>query len=97
MVMSETLPLAEVKARFSEVVDRVATTHERVVVTRHGRPAAVVLSPDDLEALEDTLAVLADPDARARLDEARRAIAVGDVADEAEVRKLLGDLRRRDR
>jgi antitoxin YefM len=62
--MSDALPLAEVKARFSEVVDRVVKTHDRVVVTRNGRPAAVVMSPEDLEALEETLSVLSDPDAR---------------------------------
>jgi antitoxin YefM len=95
MVMSETLPLADVKARFSEVVDRVATTHDRVIVTRNGRPAAVLVSPDELEVLEETLAILSDPDARARIEEARNAVAVGDTVDEAQLRTLLDDLRRR--
>ena len=91
--MSETLPLADVKARFSEVVDRVATTHDRVVVTRNGRPAAVLVSPDELEALEETLAILSDPDARARLDEARQAAADGDVVGEDRLHGLLAELR----
>jgi antitoxin YefM len=91
--MSETLPLAEVKARFSEVIDRVVKTHDRVVVTRNGRPAAVVMSPEDLEALEETLAVLSDPDARSRIDEARTAVADGDVVDEGQLRELLNELR----
>jgi antitoxin YefM len=95
MVMSETLPLADVKARFSEVVDRVATTHDRVVVTRNGRPAAVLVSPDELEALEETLDILSDPDARSRIDEARRAVAEGDVIDEQHLRGLLAELRQR--
>jgi antitoxin YefM len=95
MVMSETLPLADVKARFSEVVDRVATTHDRVVVTRNGRPAAVLVSPDELEVLEETLAILSDPDARARIEEARSAVADQDTVDEAQLRTLLDDLRRR--
>jgi antitoxin YefM len=93
VVMSETLPLAEVKARFSEVIDRVATTHDRVVVTRNGRPAAVLVSPDDLHAIEETLAILSDPDARARLDEARQAAAKGDVVGEDHLRALLAELR----
>jgi prevent-host-death family protein len=95
MVMSETLPLADVKARFSEVIDRIATTHDRVIVTRNGRPAAVLVSPDELEVLEETLAILSDPDARARLEEARGAVADGDTVDEAQLRTLLDDLRRR--
>lgn len=60
MVM-ETLPLSHVKAHLSEIADRVEGQHDRVVVTRKGRPAAVLVSPEDLESLEETLAVLSDP------------------------------------
>lgn len=64
MVMSDsTLPLAEVKKRLSEMVDRVEHHHERVVLTRRGRPAAVLVSPDDLESLEETLDILSTPGA----------------------------------
>ncbi|MCZ7665127.1 MAG: type II toxin-antitoxin system Phd/YefM family antitoxin [Thermoleophilia bacterium] len=59
--MSETLPLADVKARLSELVERVVSEHERVLITRRGRPAAVIISPDDLEALEETLDLLTQP------------------------------------
>lgn len=64
MVMSDvTLPLAEIKKRLSEVVDGVEERHDRVVLTRNGRPAAVILSPDDLEALEESLEILSNPKA----------------------------------
>ena len=39
----------------------VESTHDRVVLTRNGRPAAVIMSPDDLEALEETLEILSNP------------------------------------
>jgi prevent-host-death family protein len=77
MVMSETLPLSEIKSHLSEIVDRVEAHHERITLTRNGRPAAVLLSPEDLEALEDTLELLADPDARAEIDRARKEIGEG--------------------
>ena len=90
LVMSETLPLAEIKARLSEIVDRVEREHERVVLTRNGRPAAVIMSPDDLEALEDTLELLSDPrameDIRTARDEIARGLAVS--ADELRARYL---------
>jgi prevent-host-death family protein len=64
LVMSDlTLPLAEIKKRLSEVVDGVEERHDRVVLTRNGRPAAVILSPDDLEALEESLEILSNPKA----------------------------------
>lgn len=61
MSLSEHLSLADVKNRLSEVVDRLEREHGRVVVTKHGRPAAVMLNVDDLESLEETLEILSNP------------------------------------
>jgi antitoxin YefM len=62
MVMSDTtLPLSEIKKRLSEIVDGVESTHDRVILTRNGRAAAVIMSPDDLEALEETVEILSNP------------------------------------
>ena len=72
LVMSATLPLASVKSKFSEMVDRVEHTHDRIIVTRNGRPAAVMISPDELESLEDTLELLSDPDAIRELADTTR-------------------------
>ena len=72
-------PLREVRDHFSDVVDRVEHEHERVTVTRNGRAAAVIMSPDDLAELGETLAVLSDPDALADIREADAAYKSGDV------------------
>jgi prevent-host-death family protein len=53
-------PLRQVRDHFSDVVDRVEREHERVTVTRNGRAAAVIISPEDLAELEETLAVLSE-------------------------------------
>jgi antitoxin YefM len=79
VVMAETLSLAHIKAHLSEVVDRVEHHHDRVVLTRNGRPAAVLVSPEDLEALEDTLDLLSDPQAMQEINQARQEIAEGQV------------------
>jgi prevent-host-death family protein len=60
--MTTTLPLAEVRDRLSPLVNSVEATHERVVITKNGRPAAVLISYDDLESLQETLEILSDPD-----------------------------------
>lgn len=89
--MSDVLPLAEVKARFSEMVDRVEEHHDRITVTRNGRPVAVLISLADLAGLEDTLDLLSDPAAMAEIAEARREAAAGTYATADELRaKYLG-------
>ena len=79
IVTMTTDSLRNVKDRFSEFVDRVDREHERIVVTRNGRPAAVLISPDDLDSLEETLELLGDHAAIKELVEAQAAVAAGDV------------------
>lgn len=81
-----TLPLAEIKKRLSEIIDGVEQRHDRVVLTRHGRPAAVILSPDDLESLEETLDVLSNPEAMREIRRSEQAIDEGDVITGDELR-----------
>jgi prevent-host-death family protein len=78
MSVSEQMPLADVKNRLSEVVDRLEREHGRVVITKHGHPAAVVISVEDLESLEETLDVMGSS---ALLDDIREALAELSTAD----------------
>lgn len=55
-----TLPLAEVRANLSKLVDETMRTHQRIEVTRQGRRAVVILSADDYDAIMETLAILSD-------------------------------------
>ncbi len=81
--------LRTVRDRFSEFIERVSTQHERVVITRNGSPAAVLMSPEDLESLEETLEILGDEEAIAQLAEAHRAYLEGDVVRGVEAARAL--------
>jgi antitoxin YefM len=82
--MSEAIPFTEAKAHLSELVNRVSREHARVVVTRNGRAVAVLISPDELEGLEETIDLLSDDEARASLRRAR----AEDEAGQAEILTL---------
>lgn len=85
------LPLASAKAQLSAVLDDVRTTHERITITRNGRPEAVVLSVDDLAELEETLAVLSTPGLPEKLDTAAEEIGEGEyLTGEELAAKYLG-------
>ncbi len=93
MTMSDVMTLAQAKAHLSEVVGRVHGQHERVTVTVHGRPSAILLSPDDLAALEETIAILADAEAVRQLAESDAELARG----EGESEQTLAEAMRRRR
>ena len=87
-----TMPLGEVKMHLSELVSRVHDHHERVTVTVHGRPSAVLLATEDLERLEETLAVLRDAEAVSRLAASDAELARGESVSAGE---LADAMRRR--
>jgi prevent-host-death family protein len=62
MAMStvSTMSLADAKAHLSELVNRVQSEHDRVTLTVHGKPSAVLISQEELESLQETIAVLSD-------------------------------------
>jgi antitoxin YefM len=74
-----TEPLRSVRDHLSEFIDRVEREHDRVMITRNGRDAAVLISAEDLAELEETLSVLGDSEALADIREADEAHRRGEV------------------
>lgn len=75
------VPLGEAKNRLSEFVAEVERTHERVTITRHGQRAAVLISGDDLDALEETVDILTTPGALDAIAEGLADLGAGRLAD----------------
>ena len=57
-----TLSLSEVKMKLSELIEKVHSTDEEVVITKNGSPAAVLISPDEFESWKETIAIKSDSD-----------------------------------
>ena len=57
----EILSLSEAKMKLSKLVDRVNTMDEEIVITKNGRPAAILVSPDEFEGWKETLLIRSDP------------------------------------
>ena len=97
LVMTVIIPLADAKARLSAVLDDVRDTHDRVVITRNGRPEAVIISVADLETIEETLDLLSTPGAMAEIRAAEAEIARGEVIGADELRRLMAERARNER
>lgn len=86
----KTLPLSEAKAQLSRLVDAVDARDERVTITRNGRPAAVIMSADELASWQATHELTSAPDFMASIRRGIRDLEAGRVIDEDELRALLG-------
>jgi antitoxin YefM len=74
-----TLSLTEARKELPNIVDEVSASHEHVVITKRGRPAVVVMSPDEFESWQETLEIMADKKAMAAIARAERDIRAGRV------------------
>lgn len=86
----KSVPLSEAKDRLSALVEEAEETHEIVSITRHGRPAAVLLAADDLESLHETLFWLSQPHIREDLAEAQADIEADRTVSTEQLRADLG-------
>ena len=86
----KSVPLTEAKERLSALVDEADATHEIIQITRHGRVAAVLMSADDLESLNETLHALRTPGVVEELAQADRDFAAGNAVSGDELRRRYG-------
>lgn len=93
MTMSATRSLADVKAHLSELVAQVGAQHDRVTVTVHCRPTAVLVAVEDLESLEETIEILSDSSMLRALADADAELESGAAESEDDLRAAM-DARR---
>jgi antitoxin YefM len=87
--MSKTMPISEVKTRLPELVSGIEEREEEIVVTRNGKPAAVLLNYEEYVRLKETLDVLSDPVSMRQIAQSKRFYAKGRQGQSFEA--LLGD------
>ena len=86
----KSVPLTEAKDQLSALVDEADTTHEIIQITRHGRVAAVIMSADDLESLNETLHALRSPGIAEELKQADADYAAGNTVSGEQIRQRYG-------
>jgi antitoxin YefM len=91
--MAKTVPVRELRANLSSLLDEVSDRRDHVLVTRNGVPAAAIVPIDEYEALEETAEILSDPAAIAALEEGLGEIERGETVTFAELRKELAAAR----
>ncbi len=88
--MSKVVPFTQARANLSELLDELVERHEHVLITRNGRPVAVLIPAEEQEVLEETLEILQDEDLLDALRESERDVKAGRLSPLREVRRELG-------
>ncbi|MGH2752283.1 MAG: type II toxin-antitoxin system Phd/YefM family antitoxin [Actinomycetota bacterium] len=85
--MAKIVPFSEARANLTELLDALESKQEHVLITRNGRPSAVMLSADEYESLEETLDILQDKDLMQALKRSEADVAAGRLVELKDVRK----------
>ncbi len=88
--MAKVVPFTEARTHLTELLDDVESVHEHVVITRNGRPAAIVMSQAEYDSLIETLEILGDQKLMADLSASDEDVAAGRVVPWEEVKRELG-------
>jgi prevent-host-death family protein len=91
--MSKTVPVREFRSNLSQLLNDVADRRDHILVTRNGRPAAALVPIDEYESLEETAAILSDPDALAALEAGLAQLQRGETVPLEELRRELTERR----
>jgi len=71
----KTLPLSEVKMKLSQLIDEISSQDEQITITRNGRPAAVLISPDEFESWKETVAIRSNVELMSEIRSGLRSLA----------------------
>jgi prevent-host-death family protein len=88
--MARIVPFTEARGKLSDLLDELERQHEHLVITRNGRPAGVLLSPLEYEALQETVEVLQDEATIGALLRSEEDLAAGRLYGWDEVKRELG-------
>ena len=89
--MTRTLPLSEVKINLSKLVADIVRRDDEIVITRNGRPAAVLMSAEEYESWKETQEIKRDPELMREIREGIKALEKGKKKRYDTVEELFGD------
>jgi prevent-host-death family protein len=75
--MTYTLPLSEVKSKLSSIIAKLVRRSDEVIITKNGKPAAVIISADEYESWRETQEIKRDPELMAQIRRSEAEYAAG--------------------
>ena len=88
--MTITIPLTELRPKLPKIMDRLSKYFDRCIITRHGKPEAVMLSEEDYESLLETLDILSDQKLMKEIKKAKEELRKGKGIPWEKLKKKLG-------
>ncbi len=88
--MTKSITLKELRPRLPRVIEEVDSKMDRFIITKRGKPAALMMSIDDYESILETIAILSDSKLMKKIKKAKQEIRNGNLQSLDEVEKELG-------
>jgi antitoxin YefM len=85
--VARVVPFTEARSNLTELLDDLERRHEHVLITRNGRPSAVLLSAEEFETLEETLEILQDRELMEALQRSEKEVKAGQLVSLKELRR----------
>lgn len=89
-VMTRTITLKELRPLLPKVINDLDTKMDRFIVTKHGKPAAVMMSVEDYECIMETLDILSNAGMSKKIKEAQEEVRKGKVKSLLDIEKEMG-------
>ena len=87
--MVNTITLKELRPGLPEIINEIDRKLDRYIVTKRGKPVAIMMSMDDYEGLLETIEILSDKAAVKRIKKAKQEIASGKTLSLEELKRKI--------
>ena len=88
--MTRTITLKELRPKLPQIIQEIDSKMDRFIITKRGKPAALMMAVEDFESIMETLEIMSDRKLMKKIRRSQEEIKEGKVIEMAELERKLG-------